>query len=55
MKKLLLFAFLLTGGFTSSLRADTVVVFNEIMSHPATNEPALDYAADALFLLAAYS
>jgi len=38
MKKLLLFASLLTGCLTSSLRADTVVVFNEIMYHPATNE-----------------
>jgi len=25
-----------------SLFADTVVVFNEIMYHPATNEPAME-------------
>src|SRR6185295_16430263 len=38
MKKLLLFAALLAGCLTSPLRADTVVVFNEIMYHPSTNE-----------------
>src|SRR6185369_8666601 len=43
MKKLLLFASLLAGCLTSALRADTVVVFNEIMYHPATNEAALEW------------
>src|SRR5439155_6570555 len=37
MKKLLLVAILLTGCLTPPLRADTSVVFNEIMYHPASN------------------
>src|SRR5947207_7648763 len=43
MKKLLRFLPLLMVSLSSSLRADTVVVFNEIMYHPATNEPALEW------------
>src|SRR2546425_3821840 len=38
MKKLLLFAVLLAGCLTPPLRADTSVVFNEIMYHPASND-----------------
>src|SRR5436309_13722852 len=43
MKKLLLFVLLLTVGFTRALRADTSLVFNEIMYHPATNEAAMEW------------
>src|SRR6266481_209726 len=43
MKKLLLFAVLLTGCLTRPVRADTVVVFNEIMYHPATDETNLEW------------
>ena len=42
MKKLLL-TLPLALSLTNPLRADTVVVFNEIMYHPATNEPALEW------------
>src|SRR2546427_359543 len=41
MKKLLLPSLLFTMSLP--LRADTVVVFNEIMYHPATNESALEW------------
>lgn len=30
-------------GFIQSVRADSVVVFNEIMYHPALNEPAMEW------------
>src|SRR5260221_971035 len=43
MKKLLLFVLLLTVCIAIPLRADTVVVFNEIMYHPPTNEAALEW------------
>src|SRR5881628_1815166 len=43
MKKLLLPAFVLPVYLATSLQADTVLVFNEIMYHPATNEPALEW------------
>src|SRR5207253_3003289 len=43
MKKLLLPAFILPVYLATSLEADTVLVFNEIMYHPATNEPALEW------------
>jgi hypothetical protein len=42
MKKLLL-AIPLATSLTGPLWADTVVVFNEIMYHPATNEPAREW------------
>src|SRR5438552_7277119 len=42
MKKLLP-ALLLIVCLIGPLRADTVVVFNEIMYHPATNEAALEW------------
>src|SRR5438034_714466 len=40
MKRAILF-FLLLAPLT--VQADSVVVFNEIMYHPATNEPALEW------------
>jgi len=43
MKKLLLFVVLITVCAAIPLRADTVVVFNEIMYHPPTNEAALEW------------
>ena len=43
MKKLLPAFLLLLAGLAHSLRADTTVVINEIMYHPATNEPALEW------------
>ena len=43
MKFFSLLAILLTLGTTSSLRADTSVVFNEIMYHPATNETLFEW------------
>ncbi len=43
MKKLLLLVVLLTLRLHTSLRADTVIVFNEIMYHPATNEAAMKW------------
>jgi len=43
MKRLLLSHFLLTVCLAGPLRADSVVVFNEIMYHPATNEPGMEW------------
>ena len=43
MKRLLLFLVFLTVALARGLRADTSVVFNEIMYHPATNEPAMEW------------
>ena len=43
MKRLILAALALMFGAATSLRADTSVVFNEIMYHPATNEAALEW------------
>ncbi len=43
MKKLPLFLLSLTFGLGGRLVADTSVVFNEIMYHPATNEPAMEW------------
>lgn len=42
MKRLLLFVVLLMTGLCSA-RADVTLVFNEIMYHPATNEPAMEW------------
>jgi hypothetical protein len=33
----------LAGGLANRLQADTALVFNEVMYHPATNEPALEW------------
>src|SRR3954453_9415904 len=41
MKRLLIALFCLCSA--QALRADSVVVFNEIMYHPATNEPASEW------------
>src|SRR5690349_6332973 len=35
--------FLLLVGAVTSLRGDTSLVFNEVMYHPATNEPAMEW------------
>ncbi|MBI5385275.1 MAG: lamin tail domain-containing protein [Verrucomicrobia bacterium] len=43
MKKLAPLLSLLAVLSAVALRADTVVVFNEIMYHPATNEPAMEW------------
>ena len=43
MKQPLLFAALLTVSIVRPLPADTVVVFNEIMYLPATNEPGMEW------------
>ena len=43
MKRLLLSLPLLTVCLAQQLRADAVIVFNEIMYHPATNEPAMEW------------
>jgi len=43
MKRLLLSLPLLTVGLIRSACADAVIVFNEIMYHPATNEPAMEW------------
>jgi len=43
MKRLLLSLPLLTVCLTQHLRADAVIIFNEIMYHPAVNEPALEW------------
>ena len=43
MKRLLLLALILSPALAPSLRADTALVFNEIMYHPATNEPAMEW------------
>jgi len=43
MKKLLRLMPLLMASLATSLPADTVVVFNEIMYHPATNEATLEW------------
>jgi len=43
MKRLLLSLPLLTACLAQQLRADAVIVFNEIMYHPAANEPALEW------------
>src|SRR5512135_2319534 len=43
MKSLPLLPALLALALATSLRADTVLVFNEIMYHPLTNEPALEW------------
>jgi hypothetical protein len=43
MKRLLLLLAVLTAGSAQSLRADAVVVFNEIMYHPATDEPLYEW------------
>src|SRR6266536_608265 len=43
MKRLLLSLFFLTVCLAGPLRADSTVVFNEIMYHPATNEPVLEW------------
>ncbi len=42
MKRFLLAAISLLAGI-SSVRADATLVFNEIMYHPATNEPAMEW------------
>src|SRR5512133_2793581 len=42
-KNLVVLLALLSLCFTSSLRADTVVVFNEIMYHPLVNETNLEW------------
>src|SRR3954466_4557253 len=39
----LFFSFCILTFFIPAARADTVVVFNEIMYHPLTNEPALEW------------
>jgi Lamin Tail Domain/Putative Ig domain len=43
MKKLLSFCGFFLVSLAVSVRADTTVVFNEIMYHPATNEPAMEW------------
>jgi hypothetical protein len=43
MKRLLLSLPILTVCLTQQVRADAVIVFNEIMYHPATNEPAMEW------------
>ncbi|HXG47246.1 MAG TPA: lamin tail domain-containing protein, partial [Methylomirabilota bacterium] len=43
MKRLFPFLSLLSFSLSATLRADSVVVFNEIMYHPATNEPAMEW------------
>jgi hypothetical protein len=43
MKRLLPLLLLLTAGLVGSSQADSTVVFNEIMYHPATNEPAMEW------------
>src|SRR4051794_33284552 len=43
MRKVLLLAFFCILATVAPMRADTSVVFNEIMYHPATNEPALEW------------
>jgi hypothetical protein len=43
MRKLFLSLPLLTACLAQQLRADAVIVFNEIMYHPAANEPALEW------------
>jgi len=43
MNKPFLFTALLAVSLVRPLPADTVVVFNEIMYHPATNEPTLEW------------
>src|SRR4051812_8726851 len=43
MRKFVPFLLLLIAGSFHSVRADTVVVFNEIMYHPATNEPTMEW------------
>ena len=43
MKRLLLSLPLLTACLAQQVRADAVIVFNEIMYHPAANEPALEW------------
>ena len=43
MKKLFAGLFGLVVGLVGTLRADSVVVFNEIMYHPRTNEPAMEW------------
>jgi hypothetical protein len=42
MKKTLWAVLLLAAG-ASPARADATLVFNEIMYHPATNEPAMEW------------
>jgi hypothetical protein len=43
MKTKLLLAACLVPSLVGSLRADSVVVFNEVMYHPATNEPTMEW------------
>src|SRR6266498_2060416 len=43
MKRLLFSLSFLTVCLAGPLRADSVVVFNEIMYHPATNEPVMEW------------
>lgn len=43
MKRLPVLIAVLSLFAATSLRADTALVFNEIMYHPATNEPALEW------------
>src|ERR1043165_5072442 len=43
MKYLLIAAWLLAAGSSSTVRADSTVVFNEIMYYPPTNESELEW------------
>jgi len=43
MRRILFLGLALYSSFLAAARADSVVVFNEIMYHPATNEPVMEW------------